>query len=48
MSKHLELLDKFYDNRATEHEKRQLAAMLNDSDRWVEYFDGIWEHVLVI
>lgn len=44
MSKHLELLDKFYDNRATENEKRQLAAMLNDSDRWVEDFDGIWEH----
>lgn len=44
MSKHLELLDKFYDNRATEHEKRQLAVMLNDSDRWVEDFDGIWEH----
>ena len=30
MSRQIELLDKFYDNKATESEKRQLAGLLND------------------
>ena len=34
MSRQIELLDKFYDNKATESEKRQLAGLLNDPDRW--------------
>lgn len=44
MSKHIELLDKFYDNKATESEKRQLAGMLNEPDRWADDFDKVWEH----
>lgn len=44
MSRQLELLDKFYDNKATESEKRQLAGLLNDSDRWADDFDEIWDH----
>lgn len=44
MSRQLELLDKFYNNKATESEKRQLAGLLNDSDRWADDFDEIWDH----
>lgn len=44
MSIHLELLDKFYDNKATESEKRQLAMMLSDPDIWTDDFDEIWDH----
>lgn len=44
MSSHLELLDKFYENKATESEKRQLATMLNDPDRWTDDFDEVWDH----
>ena len=39
MSRQIELLDKFYDNKATESEKRQLAGLLNDPDRWTDDFD---------
>lgn len=44
MSRQLELLDKFYDNKATESEKRQLAGLVNDPDRWADDFDEIWDH----
>ena len=44
MSRQIELLDKFYDNKATESEKRQLAGLLNDPDRWTDDFDKIWDH----
>lgn len=44
MSRQLELLDKFYDNKATESEKRQLAGLVNDPDRWTNDFDEIWDH----
>lgn len=44
MSRQIELLDKFYDNKATESEKRQLAGLLNDPDRWTDDFDEIWDH----
>lgn len=44
MSRHFELLDKFYENKATESEKRQLATMLNDPDRWTDDFDKVWDH----
>lgn len=44
MSRHFELLDKFYENKATDSEKRQLAGMLNDPDRWEDDFDEAWNH----
>lgn len=44
MSKHFDLLDKYFDNRATESEKRQLARMLSYQDVWTDDFDKIWEH----
>lgn len=44
MSRQIELLNKFYDNKATESEKRQLAGLLNDPDRWTDDFDEIWNH----
>lgn len=44
MSRQLELLDKFYENKATESEKRQLAGLVNDPDRWTDDFDEIWDH----
>jgi len=44
MSRQLELLDKFYNNKATESEKRQLAGLVNDPDRWADDFDEIWDH----
>lgn len=44
MSRQLELLDKFYDNKATESEKRLLAGLLNDPDKWTDDFDEIWDH----
>lgn len=43
MSRHLELLDKFYDNKATESEKRQLAILLSEPDIWTDDFDEIWD-----
>jgi ferric-dicitrate binding protein FerR (iron transport regulator) len=44
MSRHFKLLDKFYENKATVHEKRQLAEILNDSDLWEDDFDEIWNN----
>lgn len=44
MSRHIELLDKFYDNKATEVEKRQLASLLNDPNRWGDDLDEVWNH----
>lgn len=44
MSRQSELLDKFYGNKATESEKRQLAGMLNEPDRWADDFDEVWDH----
>ena len=44
MNKHFDLLDKYYANKATESEKRQLARMLNYQNIWADDFDEIWEH----
>lgn len=44
MSTHFELLDKYYGNKASESEKRQLARMLNYPDIWTDEFDEVWEH----
>lgn len=42
MSRHFKLLDKFYENRTTASEKRQLAEMLNKPALWEDDFDEIW------
>ncbi len=44
MSRHLKLLDKFYENKATVSEKKRLAEMLNNPDLWEEDFDEIWNN----
>lgn len=42
MNRHFKLLDKFYEDKATAGEKRQLAAMLNNPAIWEDDFDEIW------
>jgi len=44
MSRHFKLLDKFYENKATISDKRQLAEMLNNPDIWEDDFDEIWNN----
>lgn len=44
MSRHLKLLDKFYENKATDTEKRRLAEMLNNTELWEDDFDEIWNN----
>lgn len=44
MSTHFKLLNKYYGNKASESEKRQLARMLNYPDIWTDEFDEVWEH----
>ncbi len=43
MSRHFTLLDKFYENKATVSEKRQLVGMLNNPDLWEDDFDETWD-----
>ncbi|MDH6304733.1 transmembrane sensor [Parabacteroides sp. PF5-5] len=42
MNKHIKLLDKFYEDKATVNDKRQLAGMLNNPDIWEDDFEEIW------
>ncbi|MCC8152974.1 MAG: FecR family protein [Tannerellaceae bacterium] len=44
MSKQSDLLNKYYECKATEAEKRQLLRMLNHREIWNDDFDEAWEH----
>lgn len=44
MSRHFNLLDKFYEGKATVNEKKLLAGMLNNPNIWDADFDKIWNN----
>ncbi|GHU57739.1 iron dicitrate transporter FecR [Bacteroidia bacterium] len=44
MSKHLDLLNKYNEGKATDEEKRQLLRLLNYDELWSEALDDIWNH----